>query len=150
MTIISLDGVKIKLEAPDLDKDGIVGEVETVTQKMGGDVTNITQPTEVGEVMKTMFPEDNLNNTTKMLGNISANEEQYVLAFLILRTLGVTPYKSRDIVIEKLLLSVSRNARGRDDGRDIMIGKREQDIKMGGMGRMGEGVKSFFGMQGGK
>ena len=148
MTIITIDGIKTKIEPTDLDKDGITGGIEVVKQKLSTDagITTISQPTEIGEVMKTMFPQENLSNT-KMLGNISPNEEQYVLAFLILRTLGVTPFKSRDIVMEKLLLSVSRNARGRDDGRDIMIGKREQDAKMGGMNRMGEGIKGFFGMK---
>lgn len=146
MTIITIDGIKTKIEPTDLDKDGVTGGIETIKQKLSDSgIMNITQPTEIGEVMKTMFPQENLSNT-KMLGNISPNEEQYVLAFLILRTLGVTPLKSRDIVMEKLLLSVSRNARGRDDGRDIMIGKREQDIKLGGMNRMGEGIKGFFGM----
>lgn len=149
MTTITLDGIKIKVEAPDLDQDGITGGVEKITQKINEGVTNINQPTEVGEVMKTMFPDENISNT-KMLGNISPSEETYILAFLILRVLGVTPIKSRDIVMEKLLLSVSRNARGRDDGRDIMIGKKEQDVKMGGMANAGQGVKGFFGMSGAK
>lgn len=143
MTTITLDGVSNK-QTSDGDSDAI----KDIDQKFSGDsVTNITQGTEVGEVMKTLFPMENMN-TTKMLGNITPNEETFILAFLILNKMGVTPVKSRDIVLEKLLLSVSRNARGRDDGRDIMIGKKEQDIKMGGMNRMGEGVKSFFGMGG--
>ncbi len=144
-TIIELDGVPIDLQPPDYDRDGIIGGKERIPQKIGdGSITNINQSTEVGEVMRTMFPEENISNT-KMLGNISANEEQFILAFLILRTLGVTPFKSRDIVMEKLLLSVSRDARGRDDGRDIMIGKREQDVKVGAMGKIGQGISSFFG-----
>lgn len=142
---IFVDGTPVELENPDFDEDGVVGGVETVTKRLSDEVIPVTQPTEVGEVMRTLFPAENVNNT-KMLGNINPNEEPYILAFLILTQLNVTPVFARDMVLEKLMLSVSRNARGRDDGKEIMIGKKEQDIKMGTMGRMGEGVKGFFGM----
>lgn len=141
---IEIEGKVIDMD--DLDNEDSQPPQSNLPQSMSGE-RNISQPTEVGEVMRTMFPEENMNNT-KMLGNINPTEETYILAFLILNKLKVTPTTSRDIVLEKLLLSVSRNARGRDDGRDIMVGKREQDIKLGGMGRMGEGIKSFFGMGG--
>ncbi len=142
---IFVDGTEVELQDPDFDQDGNVGGVETVTKRLSDEVIPVAQPTEVGEVMRTMFPAENVNNT-KMLGNISPNEEPYILAFLILSQMGVTPKSARDMVLEKLMLTVSRNARGRDDGKEIMIGKKEQDIKMGAMGRMGEGVKGFFGM----
>lgn len=142
-----MDGIDVEIQPADLDRDGVTGGLEKVPQKMNDNITTINQPTEVGEVMKTMFPQENQDNT-KMLGNIGSNEETYILAFLILSKMGISGSKSRDIVLEKLMLSVSRQARGRDDGRDIMVGKRENDQKMGGMARMGEGVKGFFGMGG--
>ncbi len=138
---IVLDGKKSEPEESYDSEGGLV----PAKQAYADSVTNITQGTEVGEVMKTLFPMENMN-TTKMLGNINTSEETFILAFLILNKMGVTPVKSRDIVLEKLLLSVSRDARGRDDGRDIMIGKKEQDMKAGMGQALGNGVKNFFGM----
>lgn len=150
MTIISLDGVKIELEAPDLDKDGIVGGVEKVTQKFSEGVTNITQSTELEGSLRELNA-DAINNETRMSAidmrtRLHSFEISAVLAVDSLVALGVLPQRCLPLSTQKKRLNVSEGGQGRKEMVELVAGKREQDVKMGAMSRMGDGVKSFFGM----
>lgn len=132
----------MKLEAPDIDEDGVVGGTEMVTQSMDQGITHVQQPTELGEVFNSIFPQQ-VTNSTKMLGNIHEIEESYILLFISLNAMKILPKAAKHIAHEKLMLSVSRNARGRDDAVNSVVGKKEQDAKMG-MGGMGDKFKQNF------
>lgn len=152
MTIISLDGVRIKLQNPDLDNDGVVGGIEAVTQKMGEGITNITQSTELEGSLKELN-QDAINPETRMSAidmrtRLHPIEISSVLAVDSLVALGVLPQKCLPLSTQKKRLNVSEHGKGRQEMVELVSGKREQDMKMGGMARMGEGIKSFFGMGG--
>ena len=152
MGIISLDGVKIKLEAPDLDGDGVTGGAEVLTQKMGEGVTNITQSTELEGSLKELNA-DAVNPETRMsaidmrsrLHNI---EISAVLAVDTLVAFGVLPQKCLSLSTQKKRLNVSELGQGRKEMVELVAGKTERDMKMGTMGKMKEGLASMFGMGG--
>ncbi len=152
MTIIALDGIRIRLENPDLDNDGQVGSVETVTKSMSEGVTNITQSTELEGSLRELNA-DAVNPDTRMSAidmrtRLHPIEISSVLAVDSLVALGVLPQKCLPLSTQKKRLNVSEMGKGRQEMVELVSGKREQDIKMGGMARMGEGIKSFFGMGG--
>ncbi len=154
MTTIRLDGIPIKLEAPDLDKDGVVGGVESLTQKVNEGVTNITQSTELEGSLRELNA-DSINPETRMSAidmrtRLHPIEISSVLAVDSLVALGVLPQKCLPLSTQKKRLNVSEGGKGRQEMVELVAGKREQDVKMGAMARMGEGVKGFFGMGGGR
>jgi len=65
--IIIMDGVPTKLVAPDLDKDGVVGGVEDITQQVGPQIISQTNPSELGDTLKELNRDD-LDPNTKMSG----------------------------------------------------------------------------------
>ena len=127
-------------------EDDNVEEAQLVTQQYEQGVQPIQQQTEMGEMMKHMFPNRN-DNSTKMLGNLHPNQAPYAVAFLGLAVCKVAPKLARDLVLEQILVSVSIGARGRDDGVNMIGGKKEQE-RLAGFGGMKEGMKNFMGMGG--
>ncbi len=147
--IINIDGVKVKVESPDLDGDGTVGGVETVSKNMG--LTNINQSTELGDTLKELNNdtiEDNAN--TRMSGidmraRLHPMEISSILALDALVALKIMPVSCLAFSRQKKRLSVSLEGKGRDDIVNIVAGKRELDAKTG-MGGMMDRAKGFFGM----
>ncbi len=150
-TIISLDGIPTILVNPDLDKDGITGGVERITKTFGDEgVTNITQGTELGESLKELNA-DSINADTRMSAidmrsRLHAIEISSVLAVDALVGFGVLPQKCLILSTQKKRLNVSEGGLGRREMVELVAGKTDRDVKMGTMGKMGEGIKNFFGM----
>lgn len=150
MAIINLDGIRIQLEAPDLDKDGVVGGVETVTQKLNEGVTNITQSTELEGSLKELNSDD-INPETRMSQidmrtRLHPIEISSVLAIDTLVAFGVLPQRCLPLSTQKKRLNVSQDGKGRIEMVELVAGKRDLDVKAGTLSKMGEGIKSFFGM----
>ena len=154
MTTITLDGVKTKLIPTDLDGDGITGGVEQIEQKFSDSVTNITQGTELEGSLKELNA-DSINPETRMSQidmrtRLASFEISAVLAVDSLVAFGVLPQKCLPLSTQKKRLNVSEGGKGREEMVQLVAGKREQDAKVGAMGGFASGVKSFFGMGGGK
>lgn len=151
MIIISLDGIPTKLVNPDLDGDGITGGIERITKTFTDDgVTNISQPTELGESLKELNA-DSINAITRMSAidmrsRLHPIEISSVLAVDALVGFGVLPQKCLILSTQKKRLNVSEEGKGRQEMVELVAGKTDRDVKMGNMGRMGEGIKNFFGM----
>lgn len=150
MTIITLDGIKTKIVPTDLDGDGQTGGVEQINQKFSDSVTNITQGTELEGSLKELNA-DMINPETRMSQidmrtRLASFEISAVLAVDSLVALGVLPQKCLPLSTQKKRLNVSEGGKGREEMVQLVAGKREQDAKMGGMGGMMGGVKSFFGV----
>ncbi len=148
--IIVLDGVKMQVEAADLDEDGITGGVESIKQNFDQGITTIQQPTELGDTLKELNRDD-IEALSRMSGidmraRLAPFEVQSVLALDALVSLGVLPTKCLAFTRQKKRLSVSLQGLGRKEIVDIVGGKREQDAKMGGMGGMGDRFKNFMGV----
>ncbi len=151
MTIISLDGIPIKLVNPDLDSDGITGGIEKVVKKFANDgVTNIQQNSELEGSLKELNA-DSINPDTRMSqidmrSRLHPIEISAVLAVDALVAFGVLPQKCLTLSTQKKRLNVSEEGKGRQEMVELVAGKTDRDVKMGSMGRMGEGIKNFFGM----
>ena len=149
MSIITLDGIKMTLEAPDLDKDGESGGTETIIQKVDTGIQPVVQPTELGETLKELNL-DTLDTTIRMSGidmraRLHHIEVSSILALDALVSLGVLPTKCLAFTRQKKRLSVSLDGKGREEIVNIVAGKREQDAKAG-FGGIGDRMKNFMGM----
>ena len=150
MTIIVLDGVPIQLENHDLDKDGVTGGIEKVTKQFSeGNITNITQATELEGSLKELNA-DAVNPETRMSAidmrtRLHPTEISSVLAIDSLVALGVLPQRVLPLSTQKKRLNVSEMGKGRQEMVELVAGKTDRDIKIGAMGRVKEGISSFFG-----
>ncbi len=145
-----MDGIPIELENPDLDEDGKTGGIEKITKQLNDGVTNINQNTELEGSLKELNA-DSINPDTRMSQidmrtRLHPTEISAVLAVDSLVALGVLPQKCLPLSTQKKRLNVSEMGKGREEMVELVAGKRENDAKMGTLGKMGEGVKSFFGM----
>lgn len=148
---VILDGIKIKLETADLDKDGKTGGTEIVKQSYDSGVQPIVTPTEIGESLKELN-QDTLDLSTRMSGidmraRLVNFEVQSVLALDALVALGVLPTKCLAFSRQKKRLSVSIMGKGREEIVSLVAGKRELERSTGMMGGFGDKFKSFMGMQ---
>lgn len=99
----------------------------------------IKESSELGEVMDKGFPEKK-SQIVNMLGNIHQYEEENLFILRALVRMRFLPAKCLEMADEYLLLSVSREARGRNDLVDIAIGKKEFDARV-----QGSGISNFMG-----
>lgn len=150
--IINLDGIKIRLKAPDLDNDGITGEVETITRQFDPGITSVQQNTELEGALKELN-EDEINIGARnsgidMRARLHPMEISSVLALDALVALRVLHTRNLAFSRQKKRLSVSIKGEGRKEIVDVVSGKKEQDAKMGGLGeRIKTGIGGFFGGQ---
>lgn len=124
--IYTINGIKTIVEKADLDENEQTGGIEK-TQQRRSQPTPVNEQTELGAVMDKVFPTTDQSKIIKMLGNIKQEEEQGLFKLSAFTRLNFLPKRLRVLIEEYLGLSISRDARGRDDARDISIGKREFD-----------------------
>ena len=148
--IIKLDGVRLKLKAPDVDGDGMTGGVENVTARMQSGERDIVQPTEMGETLRELNS-DVIEPGTRMSGidlraRLHHAEIGPVLAIDTLVALKVLPSSCLAFTRQKKRLSVSLGGEGRKEIVDLVRSKKEQDAKASG-GFMDK-AKGMLGMGG--
>lgn len=139
--IISLDGIKIKLEVPDLDGDGTTGGLERVNKYPNLNQQEIIQPTEMGETLKELnediIDEDSRMSSIDMKSRLHYIEVSPLLAIDTLVSLRFLPISVLNFTRQKKRLSVSQGGLGRKEMVEIVAGKREADEKKQGfMGKM--------------
>jgi len=143
--IIILDGIKTRLKAPDLNKDGKVGGVEDITQ-VGPQIISQTTPSELGDTLKELNRDD-LDPTTQMSGIdmrsiIHPMDISNIAAFDSLVWLDFLPVKCLAVTRKMLRLAVSQHGKGREHMVDVATGKRIFDAAQGGAIAR---VKNFLG-----
>ena len=153
MTIISLDGIKIRVKQPDIDGDGKVGGVEEIEQRFTGDsgIAEVQQPTELGETLRELN-DDTIDNNTRMSGidmraNLHPYDEPSILAMDGLVAFKFLPSSCLALTRQKKRLSVSIAGRGRSDIVSIVAGKRDHEENVGSMGFFNK-AKTFMGING--
>lgn len=124
--IYSVNGIRVKLEAPDLDGDGKVGGVEKIQRKFDNAQMDVKETTELKDVMDTVFPKRS-EGRINMLGNLDKFETANIFKLRSLVNARFLPVFCDNVSNEYLEISVSKEARGRDDARDITIGKLERE-----------------------
>lgn len=149
MPIITIDGVKTKLIAADLDNDGRVGGIENIQQTFP-DQQNIIQNSELKDSLQELN-KDNIDITTRQSGidmraRLHYIEIQNLLALDALVSLSVLPTRCLAFSRQKKRLSVSEAGKGREEIVQLVAGKRELEAKTGILGDFGSRFKSFMGM----
>lgn len=133
-TVVALDGIRITIEAPDLDKDGETGGVEAVTQRTSDPgIAQVVNTSELGDTLKELNS-DEMEENSRVSGidlrsNLHPFEVNSILAVDTLVALGFLQTKCLAFTRQKKRLAVSLNARGREDIVRIVQGKREHDEK---------------------
>ncbi|HUV85303.1 MAG TPA: hypothetical protein VMV86_06295 [Methanosarcinales archaeon] len=131
MVIVQLDGIRFKVEAPDIDQDGQSGGIETVTQRTSDGISQVVNTSELGDTLKELNL-DTMDNASRMSAidmrsNLHPFEINSVLAVDALVALGFLQTKCLSFTRQKKRLAVSLGGRGRDDIVNIVQGKREHD-----------------------
>lgn len=142
--IINLDGTRLRLEASDLDEDGNINEVESISQDK--DVSIVQQQSETGEVIKESFKDEVDNSGLTSIdskSNIHEVQAGAVAAWNFLCKDGLLGHDAMFLTRSYLRTVVSVNARGREDIVRITQGQREQEAKKSGLA---QGAKAFFGL----
>lgn len=147
MSVVCLDGIRMKLNNPDLDKDGKIGGIENITRQNMNE-TQVNQPTELGEAMKDL-DNDDLDGTTRM-SNIDTRSRLSILeinslwAIDSLVAMKFLPSSCLPISRQRKRLTVSLTGLGRKERVQMTIGQRDQAAKEG-QGGIGDKIKGFFG-----
>lgn len=126
--IIKLNGIPIRLVNPDLDGDGIVGQVENMTQYKDKGVQEIIQTTETGEALEQLNSDeitDSKMTSIDMRGRLHHAEVSSILALDALVSLGVCPSALLSFTRRKKRLSVSIDGKGRGEIVNLVTGKQE-------------------------
>lgn len=127
-SIYKVNGIKVLFEKADLDGDGKVGGVERVRQKLDTSQLDVKETTELKDVMDTVFPKRS-EGRINMLSNLNKFEVANMFKLRSLVNARFLPKFCDEVSDEYLELSVSGDARGREDAKGISIGKMERDIE---------------------
>ena len=148
MTRLIIDGIRVELEQPDLDGDGIVGGVEKITSNIYDEgIQEISQPTELGESLRELN-QDELETDTRMSGidmrsRLHFVEVPSILAVDTLVGFKFLPTSCLAFTRQKKRLAVSLGGKGREEIVDIVGRKREDDVRKGGF--LGNMKQRLFG-----
>ena len=139
MTIINLDGVKLKIIPPDLDGDGKRGGVENIQQRSASDIIPIKQSSELGDSLEIAFSDkyDYISKVSDidMKANLDPAQIPYIVIFDSLCKMGFLHSRGLGLSRQVKRLSVSEKTKhmgvGRKNVVDMVTGKREQDRMTG-------------------
>ena len=109
-------------------------------------ITNISQPTELGESLKELNNDDvdeERASGIDLRSNLHPVEVPFILAVDSLVRIGVLPVSCLSVTRQKKRIAVSINALGRGNIVDMTSGKREHDMNASSGGLV-SGFKNFF------
>lgn len=151
MTIIRLDGIRIKITPTDLDGDGVTGGIEIIQQQRN-DVTEIVQQTELGETFRELN-KDEVDPSTR-LSTIDMNTRLSSIEVAAMTcydaAIGLNIMSTKNLILTRVKKrnNVSLDGLGRQERVEMVVGKREHDENMAGKQSLSNKFKSFLGMGG--
>ncbi len=127
-----------------LSKSEQVSNIEVLNNQ--NDFIRPQESTESGEILDSLFQND-YDPVTKTHGiDQKANLDEYqvrgLTALDVLERVSFLPRLANSVSMQTKFLSVSKNARGRNDHIDIIQGKKDHEVSVGGGGIM----KGLIGM----
>ena len=143
MTKINIDGKDCTPKA-NLTQGTKVSNAQVVSNHE--DYIRPVETTEAGQVIESLFKNeyDPIQKThgIDQKANLDSYQVRGLTALDVLDTLGFLSHPSNSVSMQTKFLSVSLNARGRDDHVNIMQAKKEQEMNVNGGGMM----KGLLGM----
>lgn len=131
--MIRIDGIRMKIESADIDGDGIINEVESVKSHDKG-FMQIKDSTELGEALEHQNMDvDNKRgmNSVDFISRLAPYEIAPMSAVTYISRAGVISGTAKDLVIDIMRKKVSEKGKGRDEFVNVVVGKKEQEIKKG-------------------
>lgn len=124
-----IDGIKMRMEAPDLDGDGASGGVERIQRDASG-ILQMRDTTELGQALEHQN-KDEMNQQRLSSVDFVARINEYQLAPLAavdaIVSMGVLSEKSRMIVRSLMRKTVSIQGKGRAEFVDVVTGKKQNE-----------------------
>lgn len=141
---IVLNGIKIKLVNPDLDNDGEIGGEEKIEKNFNKSLVPIKEGSELGDAIKEQNKDIVADRLSSMdfASRIDKLEMSPMIALDTLIGMGVIPIECGKLNRVKMRKSVSIGGEGRREFVDLVVGKKEQDMKAG----FGSKLGNFIGM----
>ena len=137
-----IDGIRMKIEAVDLDRDGNTHEIESVKSHKEGDTIGFKDVTELGEVLdhqtRDIENKERLSSVD-FISNINNFQHAPISAVEFIASAGVISRESRIITRIIKRNAVSLGAMGRKQNVEVAVGKRENDIRKSVGNLVGQG-----------
>lgn len=140
MVVINLDGVRIQVLPPDIDKDGKTGGIEKIQRSVGDDdVHYMKQSSELGDSLDIAFSDkfnpQELVSDVDLKANLHPVQIPYLAIFDSLCRMSFLNSKGLGLSRQIKRLSVSEKSKSMGVGRknivDMVTGKREFDRDTG-------------------
>lgn len=137
-----IDGVRMKLESPDLDGDGVMGGLETIKSNQDRGVMQIKENTELGEALD--LQNRDIENSERLssvdfISRINNFQHAPLVAVDTLCAMKVISRDARIVVRNIMRKSVSLDGKGRKEFVELVTGKKELEIKRQANNLMGHG-----------
>lgn len=130
-----VDGIRYRVQDPDIDGDGQVGGVETLHKGSNNALLDVQESSQMRDVMDTLIAKN--REGINFLGNMTKFETQSAFRMKALSQSNFNPKFTDKTVDTYIEISNSENARGRNDIRDVSIGIQEKEESK---------LKNFMGM----
>lgn len=130
--IYELNGIKVKLQAIDLDGDGITGSIENVKQvKSSNDWVSVKETTELGEALSHQNKdEENTKgmNSVDFISRINSIQHASMSAVTYIARAHVISMESRDLIVDLMRKAVSLDGKGRQEFVAVVTGHNQNQI----------------------
>lgn len=131
--ILKVDGIRTKLKSMDLDGDGITDEIEDVFIKRDN-IVPIVEKTELGEALE-LQNKDILNDerlsSVDFISRINEFQHAPISAIEAISAMRVISIDGRLITRIVKRNAVSIKGEGRKEFVDVVVGKKDFDLKKG-------------------
>jgi len=129
-----MDGVRVKLIPFDIDGDGVAGEVESISTHKEQGVIDIRERSELGEALE--YQNKDITDSSKLssvdfVSRISPFQLSALVAVDTIASMGVISKDAKTVVRNLMRKSVSIDGKGRQEFVDVVVGKKEFEIRKG-------------------
>lgn len=142
---VKIDGIRMRLKAVDVDKDGKTGSIESVSSHKDEGIMSIKETSELGEALSLQNQDtenDQRLSSVDFVSRIHSFQHAPLVAVDTIASMGVISSESRMVVKNIMRKAVSLEGKGRQEFVDVVTGKTERDIARKSVGNLSpEGQK---------
>ena len=143
MTKFRIDGKQIEIKKEEQNEKASYPQV---VKQDGNYMRPPEEITEAGQVLKSLFSNDydpvSKTHAIDQKANLDDYQVRGLTALDVLDRVNFTPHVANSVSMQTKHLSISKNARGRDDHVNIIQAKKEHEVNQSGGGML----KNLMGM----
>lgn len=136
MSLFKIDNVRMRIEQADIDGDGVIGEMESISTHKDFGKYAITDTTELGEALAHVskdIDEPSGFSSVDFIASINSYQHICLVVLNMCSDMHLLGGKTKNLVRNILRKTVSIDARGRNDAVKIASGKAELDARKTGL-----------------